>query len=401
MLWPETSTYEALPPSDCGRRYCTQNASARTTSAIPATLLVRCTAEANPLFLIVDRQHGPGRGRRALGGRRLINIKRVAAGVAQAPPVHAAGLDLLVDVTGHGDGLRHVARRAGGELGGARAEREAGKQVPRERLGPARQHRRHVDRAARRGRVRDVEAERRRVGAPGRGDVAAREVEADERLARESAEREHHHRRAAAVRPVAAQLVDVGVGRHARAREGAGALRERLRARPQVTRSDRQRRCRRSPSGRAGRGEACAPYGPTTAKLYERRFVARTVAPKLVNTSVPPPAGTVAFALPSAAPPGPTRVSDSVAPAQALGIEGTSTSVTVPALLALRVAEREETPQLETAAFPAESLFEPRASVAAAPHAATVAESARARPRMCAASFISIVSSKSRRAVAG
>jgi hypothetical protein len=138
-------------------------------------------------------------------------------------------------------------------------------------------------------------------------------------------------------------------------------------------------------------------YDPTTAKLYARRFVAETVAPKLENVIVPPPAGTAALALPSEALAVPRSVTVSVSPAQDAGTEGMLTCVTFPALFTLRVALREATPQEATEAFPAERAFDPSAKEAAAPQAANVTATARAVPRIFARSFISVNSSKAGR----
>jgi hypothetical protein len=44
MLLPETSTYAARPPSDCGRRYCAQKRQTRIASEMPAALFVRSKA---------------------------------------------------------------------------------------------------------------------------------------------------------------------------------------------------------------------------------------------------------------------------------------------------------------------------------------------------------------------
>jgi hypothetical protein len=66
--------------------------------------------------------------------------------------------------------------------------------------------------------------------------------------------------------------------------------------------------------------------------------------------------------------------------------------VTFPALLTLRVALSDATPQVVTEAFPAERAFELNAREAADAQAATVAATARAVPKIFARSFISVVS---------
>jgi hypothetical protein len=112
------------------------------------------------------------------------------------------------------------------------------------------------------------------------------------------------------------------------------------------------------------------------------------VAPKLEKFIVPPPAGTVALALPSDAPPEPTSVTESVAPAQALGTEGIDTCVTFPELSTVRVALSDETPHELTEALPEDRGLEASASVAAAPQAASVAAAAKAVPSAFDRSFI-------------
>ncbi len=112
------------------------------------------------------------------------------------------------------------------------------------------------------------------------------------------------------------------------------------------------------------------------------------MAPKPERSTVPPPAGTVALALPSNVPPEPTSDTASVAPAHALGTAGTETCVTFPELSTVRVALSDETPHELTEVLPEERGLEASASVAAAPHAASVAAAARAEPSAFARSFI-------------
>src|SRR5579884_2872778 len=396
MLWPETSTYAAFPPSDCGRRYCAQKRQTRTVSAMPAALFARATGACRreSLLLIVDHELRLVPGRPVLGGAEERRHIGAAARLADQPAVVGRRrLDQRIDVRGDRHALRHAARRTGRECRERRSGRRHG--VPRGRAAPRALNRRDLQRLARAGSARDREVQRRRVGAARRRDVAAREVEAYEQpRALVRLRTDAQGRRAAEARG-RVLLVDVGVGRRARSLQRARALGERLRARPEVAGRHGQGRGVRGAETGHERGceqqqsEPPLPHGPTTAKLYERRLAAGTVAPKLENVSVPPPAGTGALAAPSEAPPEPTSVSESVAPAQALGTDGIETCVTFPALSTLRVALSEETPHEPTAALPAARGFEARASVAAAPHAAHAAASIRVLPSAFARSFIS------------
>src|SRR3954452_16132019 len=95
-----------------------------------------------------------------------------------------------------------------------------------------------------------------------------------------------------------------------------------------------------------------------------------------------------ALAEPSAAPPASARVSQSVSPAQAAGTPETTTEVMFPLLSTERIELSELTPHEVTGALPAESVLEPSARVAAAPHAAKTAATARVNPSMWASRFI-------------
>src|SRR5712691_9232623 len=126
MLLPETRTYAARPPSDCGRKYCAQKRHTRTASAMPAALFVRSNAArscakrdrcgttlSTALLLIVDRQSGYVRA--GVGGRELRRVlERVlaAAGVRNAPTEVRAALDERVDVHRHGERDPDAARRS-------------------------------------------------------------------------------------------------------------------------------------------------------------------------------------------------------------------------------------------------------------------------------------------------
>src|SRR6476661_1842343 len=104
MLCPETRTYAALPPSDCGRRNCTQKRHTRMASAIPAALFVRahsrlsrlggCTSARCALLLIVDHELRLIRGGCVIGRAERRRDVRRAAGLADPPAeVRAAVLD--------------------------------------------------------------------------------------------------------------------------------------------------------------------------------------------------------------------------------------------------------------------------------------------------------------------
>src|SRR5437879_5242447 len=67
MLWPETSTYAAFPPSVCGRRDCAQKRQTSATTAIPAALFVRSTADRSGAIHV-------GRGTTATSASALLLI---------------------------------------------------------------------------------------------------------------------------------------------------------------------------------------------------------------------------------------------------------------------------------------------------------------------------------------
>src|SRR6478752_887782 len=96
----------------------------------------------------------------------------------------------------------------------------------------------------------------------------------------------------------------------------------------------------------------------------------------------------IALAEPSEAPVESARVSDSVSPVQAAGKPETTTDVMLPPLSTERTALSALTPQEVTAAFPAESFFEPSPRLVAAPQAADIAATARANPSRLASRFM-------------
>src|SRR5437867_4034442 len=133
MLWPDTSTYPARPPSAWGRRNCAQKAHARMSRAIPATLFAsrsdglgtRTNATCAALALIVDHQLRPVAGRPVVRGTER-RRRRARAAVGDPPTVvRGRALDERVDVDRHCDALRDVVRRTGGERRRGRAVGEA------------------------------------------------------------------------------------------------------------------------------------------------------------------------------------------------------------------------------------------------------------------------------------
>src|SRR6476661_7673057 len=110
MLWPETSTYPARPPSDPGRRKCAQKRQVSTTSAMLPALFVRSNA-APRLLLIVDHEFRLVGRRLARVEDRLIERRRRVSVTDPPAEGRRGGLDERIDVRGHGDGKGDIVRR--------------------------------------------------------------------------------------------------------------------------------------------------------------------------------------------------------------------------------------------------------------------------------------------------